>query len=164
MSLTIHDFRVSLRDKTRLCTELEGKITEVRAELINKEASLIEKNDLIRKKDEIIAIKELIIKEKDNQIAKLQTELLNRINDKNSTNNKSPVENGFKKSPNILMPLTNILPEISYETDKNSPEAKLVTTIFPKSKRVAISAEPSQNRFKSKESRVQLVEYRKNEK
>lgn len=141
MSLTIHDLRVSLRQKTRECDELTGKLNELRTEFNNASALLKESNEIIRKKDEIISIKESIIKEKDNQILKMETEKKGSKEASGSINNKGFLFNGSLKTNGI----------------------KHLSIINPlKSKRVAVSGVPTQNLYQTKDSRVQLVEYPKN--
>jgi hypothetical protein len=179
MSFTIHDFRVQLREKNRLCDELTVRISELKHELANRNLLLRDNAELIRKKDEVISIKESIIKEKDNQIAKLEVELLNLKNTRNTSASKGSLNingkpetnlknNSFLKRSNLN--LSNIFGG-STDNEKKSPDFKISfnngssknnNANVPKSKRIAISAETTQNRFKSKENRLQLVEYPKN--
>ena len=145
MSLTIHDLRVSLRDKSKNVEELEKKLGELRADLDKKNTSLKENIELVKKKDEIISIKELVIKEKDVQIQKLEVELANlkKLTSQIKQENMKP-PTATSTNLNKLAPLSNVK--------------------MSKSKRVAISAEPAQNRFnKSKDLRVSLVEYQKSD-
>lgn len=138
MSLTLHDFRVQLRDKTRVCQDLEEKVSTLTLELDRRDKLVREKSDVIKKKDDIITIKEHIIQEKDTQILKLQKEL---------ETSSSRQENG-----KVLTSLTNRL---------QKPEANATPYNIPKSKRIAISAESTHNRVSSKEPRGQLVAYPK---
>jgi hypothetical protein len=156
MSSTVHDLRVLLRDKTKTIEELEKKISELRTNLDKNSLLLKENLELLTKKDEIISMKDSILKEKDNQIMKLENELskLKNIkpNDFNTnTNSKTSV---LASSPSI-----NKISQ--FQTENLSPSSVNIL----KSKRLAISAEPAQNRFnKSKELRASLKEYPKSEK
>ncbi len=175
MSFSVHDFRVQLREKNRLCDELTARISEMKYDLANRNLLLRENAELIRKKDEIISIKESIIKEKDNQIAKLEAELFNLKNIKITSSSKGPInlikpDNSLKN--NIFSKRSNLTLSNFFgggnDIEKKSPDLKSgfvnltnKNINVPKSKRIAISAETTQNRFKSKESRLQLVEYPK---
>ena len=151
MSQTIHDFRVQLRDKTRICAELEEQVNNLELELEKRDKLIKEKLDVIKKKDDIITIKEHIIQEKDNQILKLQKELESSLEKNNCSKNDAG---------KVLMSLTNKFLKVNSD-DKPPPDSKYIGTAT-KSKRVAISAEPTHNRYSAKEPRTKLVAYPKN--
>lgn len=171
MSLTIHDLRVSLRDKLKLIEELEKKLKDLKDEINKKDLILTEYEQNIRKKDDIITMKDLIIKEKDNYIVKLEDQLshLNQSSELISNNvynaSKNPnysknLANVFNKSSANLT--TNVLKENlpNNTLELSNKESSLQYTL--KSKRIAISAESASNRYnKVKESLANLKEYSK---
>jgi hypothetical protein len=168
MSLTIHDLRVSLRDKLKLIEELEKKLKELKDEINNKNLIINENEQNIRKKDDIITMKDLIIKEKDNHILKLEDQLIN-LNQSNelisnnvynaskSTNSKNLTNVNNKTSVNFRPYTVNASNNNQEPLNK---ESSLQYTL--KSKRIAISAESASNRYnKVKESIANLKEYPK---
>jgi hypothetical protein len=88
MSLSIHDLRLSLREKMKIVEDLEKKLKDVKLELGRKEMTLKDTEDRVRKRDEMIVNKDAIIKEKDLRILKLEKELVNLTN-KNEALTKS---------------------------------------------------------------------------
>ena len=174
MSLTIHDLRVSLRDKLKLIEELEKKLKELKDEINKKELIITENEQNIRKKDDIITMKDLIIKEKDNHILKLEHQLsnLNQSSELISNNvynaSKSPnysnnLANLYNKNNKSSTNLTNnILKENLSNNTLGLPNKESSLQYTLKSKRIAISAESASNRYnKVKESIVNLKEYSK---
>lgn len=74
---TMHDLRVSLRDKMKIISELELKIEELKAEINRKDAIIYDYENKLKKKEDVISMKDLIIKEKDVLILKLENNLRN---------------------------------------------------------------------------------------
>jgi hypothetical protein len=184
MSITVHDLRVLIRDKTKVIDDLHRKIDELRLELEKRDRLLRESDANIKKKDEILSIKEMIIKEKDVHILKLETELLslNKSDSSNVTSKgkqttninestpKNAVVNGIHQtSSKNELKLTPIVEEKKKEKNINT-DAQVSKLKLPnsskeaKSKRIAISAEPAQTRYnKTKEQRPILKEFFKSD-
>ena len=178
MSLTIHDLRVLLRDKMKIIDDLQSKLNEFRAELNEKELMLREQGVSLKKKDEILASKDLLLKDKDIYIKKLENELvmLNMSYNNSLINNKNNGNNGSAESycgsdagglNGILANAANSNNNIasSYiEPLKEFDSVAPLNHFYSKTKRVAISAEPSQMRFnKNKDTRVALKTFEKSD-
>jgi hypothetical protein len=137
--------------------ELEKVINDLKNELSAKNA-LIKENELfIKKKDEIISMKDSIIKEKDNYIKKLESEVVAFKSKEN-----------LKVSNGILADSTNYNNNSggggggSNEFYNSSVPNNALLSVQNKTKRIAISAEPAQNRFnKTKEMRNILKKFHK---
>jgi hypothetical protein len=76
MSISVHDLRVSLRDKVKRIEELERQIVELRDEIQKREVRLKETDMELTRREELITMKDLIIKEKDIYILKLEAEIM----------------------------------------------------------------------------------------
>ena len=100
MTLTIHDLRLSLREKMKIVDDLEKKLKDLKSELIRKETLIKDSEDMIRKRDEIISNKDAIIKEKDMRILKLEKELFNLANSKKEFNLNSATSSSNNTRPN----------------------------------------------------------------
>lgn len=172
MSLTIHDLRVSLRDKTKKIEELERNFIDLKQILNEKDAKLKENQTNLSKKDELISMKDLIIKEKDIYILKVESELANlRLEfDKLKEQSIKSLTNGKNSrnhSNSSNESLKNLTKNESYSNNLSSNQTdhkKLQIPINFKSKRIAISGESAQNRFnKTNDCRVALEEFEKSE-
>lgn len=153
----VHELRVSLRDKMKRVEDMEREIDELKKEL-NAKTTQIKENELfIKKKDEIISMKDSIIKEKDNYIRKLESEIIAYKSKENSAN---------KMSNGVLADTTNF---VNYGGDiMNGFLMQNTNAASPsqnnKTKRIAISAEPAQNRFnKTKDMRTNLKKFHKSD-
>ncbi|RNA16086.1 cGMP-dependent kinase 1-like [Brachionus plicatilis] len=173
MSLTLHDLRVSLRDKTKLIEDLERKMRIYQAEMEEKDMFIKEIETGIAKKDEIILLKDSLIKEKDSYIVKLESELLSLRQELNKykENAHKPVQNGIleTKSNGIFKNQTNVLKNPPPAPTSNKPTPKIEIKHLQvqsnlKSKRIAISGESAQNRFNNKtKEKISLKEYTKSQ-
>lgn len=188
MSLTIHDLRVSLRDKSKVIDELERKLDNCKIELNEKERLVQEHEISLQKKDEIISVKDLIIKEKDIYILKLESEVaslkqeLTRYKENNakqqiiqngnedsrkSKHSNSSVSSDSGQQTNVLKNQTNTLNKNTNTLYSNALASttdlkKLQLPSSFKSKRIAISGESAQNRFnKSNDIQNYLKEFEK---
>ena len=190
MSLTIHDLRVSLRDKMKKIEDLEAAMSDLKTELSEKNKTLKENEATLRKKDDIISMKDLIIKEKDSYILKLEADLqmlgqqlktgnnkengmdvtencmgkVNRQNNYNSKlagkvsigSNSSPWNSSMNNGGGALLNSTNLLNPADLYAKKQPAQQQ------PKSKRIAISAEPAQIRLsKTNDSKTYLQKFDK---
>jgi hypothetical protein len=164
MSLTIHDLRVSLRDKMKLIDELQHVLGELKTELSIKNHALKDKDNMLKKKEEIVEMQKEVIKEKDHYILELESELrqlqknYNMISSHNNKENGSSSMSmdyttdagGFRRlktstqSQNALLLSNNNNPNGILTNSTNFPSS---SNQQKKSKRFAISAEPAQVRF-----------------
>ena len=175
MAATMHDLRLSLRDKMKTISELESKINELKAELFRKDSQICEYEIELKKKDEIIILKDSVIKEKDLTISNLENSLKkatiidNHV--QNSKNNSTTAVVSAvlatSKAPNEIVTLSNNEQTVTLALP-NKKQAQLVNQLMPannlsKTKRMAISAEPAQLNKKSKDFKTYLKEYEKSE-
>ena len=172
MSLTIHDLRVLLRDKMKIIDDLQAKLNEFRSELNEKDHMLREQGASVKKKDETIANKDLLMKEKDVYIKKLENELVKlnmsynsliNNNDNNINLNGDYGLNGLSNSSNINSS-NNKTSDYMMESLKDFDSIAPLNNYYSKTKRIAISAEPSQMRYnKNKDSKNILKTFEKSE-
>lgn len=161
---TLHDLRVSLRDSVGKIDKLEKEISSLKSELSKRNQALKELDASVKKKDEVISMKDSIIKEKDNYIRRLETEI------SALTTPGSPTATTPKFSNGVLADATNFMGVggetflyngmlgFSVSSSQSSP------LHMNKTKRIAISAEPAQNKFnKTKEMRMNLKKYPKSD-
>ena len=181
MAATMHDLRLSLRDKMKTISELEMKINELKSELFRKDSQIYEYEMQLKNKDEIINSKDAIIKEKDLIISKLENKFKNS---KTIDNHVEPTS--LEKETAVVIRAITPIPN-----DKNKNNEQTVTLALPnkkqiqlnnnnhmqkpplqnqqtnqnlsKTKRTAISAEPAQLNKKSKDFKTYLKEYDKSE-
>lgn len=169
MSLTLHDLRVSLRDKTKLIEDLEKNMIIYKAEIQEKQLLIKEIEIGLAKKDEIISLKDSLIKEKDSYIQKLESEITNLKQDLNKYKGNKPKENGIldSKTNGIFRNQTNIIKNLPGATSKPTPRLETKNLQLQsnlKSKRIAISGESAQNRFNNKnKEKISLKEYLKSQ-
>jgi hypothetical protein len=162
---TMHDLRVSVRDKMRTITELEMKIKELQAEIVRKDTQIYEFETKLKKRDDIINTKDLIIKEKELIISRLENSSRNGDNNNNIENllpirslqrsiTPSPVSNKLNNEHTVTLtlPVAKIIAK--------KPQTQL-PAVISKTKRMAISAEPAQLNKKSKDFKTSLKEYEK---
>jgi hypothetical protein len=178
MAATMHDLRVSLRDKMKTISELELKINELKAELFRKDSQIYEYEIQLKSKDETINSKDKIIKEKDLIISKLENKLKNNDNIQllNKTDNHielletktDVVQNSMP--PTIQNNTTNeqtvilALPiKKKAQIINNNQQLQQPSLNLSKTKRMAISAEPAQLNKKSKDFKTSLKEYEKSD-
>lgn len=190
MSSSLHDLRVSLRDKVKQIEDLERILGDLRQDLKDKDSIIREQESKLRRRDEIIASSEISLKEKDNYIKKLESELAKLNANKNDDQNKynSPsmstntnvvtiplpknnstgnkVTNTSTSSTNSASNNNGIYGVLNDSTNKlsemSAPDSNKDHT--SKLKRIAISAEPAQMRFdKTKNTRTNLRTYDKSE-
>lgn len=86
MTLSVHDLRLSLREKMKIVDDLEKKLKDLKSELNRKDHLVKDTEDMIRKRDEVITNKDAIIKEKDIRILKLEKELFSLTMSKKDPN------------------------------------------------------------------------------
>lgn len=89
MSISVHDLRVSLRDKVKRIEDLERQIVELREEIQKRDVRLKESDVELTRREEMIAMKDLIIKEKDIYILKLEAEIMSLTLEKELRENES---------------------------------------------------------------------------
>lgn len=159
---SLHDLRVSLRDSVSKIDKLEKEIITLKSELSKRNQALKEFDVSMKKKDEIISMKDSIIKEKDNHIKRLETEItsLTSSSSPSSTTLSTKLTNGVLADATNFMSGDNVIYNgvIGASSSQSSP------LHYNKTKRIAISAEPAQNKFnKTKELRTNLKKYPKSD-
>lgn len=171
MSLTLHDLRVSLRDKTKLIEDLEKNMRIYQAEMQEKDLFIKEIEVGLAKKNEIISLKDNLIKEKDSYIQKLESEILNLRGDLNKykENTNKPTQNGIldSKTNGIFKNQTNIIKNPPGASSKPTAKTEIKNIQIQsnlRSKRIAISGESAQNRYNNKnKEKISLREYSKSQ-
>jgi len=160
---SLHDLRVSLRDSVTKIDKLEKEITALKSELSKRNQALKELDVSMKKKDEVISMKDSIIKEKDNHIRRLEAEITS-LTSPGSPTTTTPAA---KFGNGVLADATNFMGGDNFtyngvlagnQSNQSSP------LHYNKTKRIAISAEPAQQKFnKKKELRTNLKKYPKSE-
>jgi hypothetical protein len=188
MSFSVHDLRVSLRDKIKKIDELETQVCDLKNQIKQKDNRILEYEQNYKKKDDVIAIKEVVIKEKDSRILKLETELIElneKLNDYISSNNKpfingntsNKISNNYATVNEINQKLANseiddTVPNKLKNFPQNSTNAAAAASAatsgsssvgYNKLKRVAISAESVPNRTTKTKDQTIIKKYAKSE-